>query len=96
MDSLTKFRGLMSTEVNLSSLSTLIRTGNGKASGDEGQALRSTVDSILEFATSEAQRRGRPVEDVLAELGFELEDTPGEGAPTPVASGPVEGSWRLL
>ena len=89
MDSLTKFRGLMSTEVNLSSLSTLIRTGNGKASGDEGQALRSTVDSILEFATSEAQRRGRPVEDVLAELGFELEDTPGEGAPTPVASGPV-------
>jgi len=65
VDSFARLRGLMTKEIRL----TGPRPG---AAGSPGQGLDHTVEEILEAAAREAELRGRPVEDILAELGFDL------------------------
>ena len=63
------FWELMQTDVSLSALSSLF---NGK----DQAAVESHADEIIEFAESEAARRGKPVEIVLAEMGFTVGGEP--------------------
>ncbi len=77
----------LNSEVNIDNIKALV-TGDGATGGPRSAPLDSQVDQILEFASQEARRRNKPIEDVLDELGFDLSALQGGPARRPERSDP--------
>lgn len=81
-----KFWELMQKDVSVETLSSLFGKQNGTSEGSA--ALDTHAEDILEFATTEAQRRGRSVQEILAEMGYLVDPSSTQSAsgPPPAAN----------
>jgi type IV pilus assembly protein PilB len=69
VDRTKRFWALMNSQVSVDTLSSLLGLPRGRDRG----AHDTHADEVLELAAQEARRRGKRIEDVLAEMGFEVE-----------------------